>query len=213
MNAAIERAVAYDKRARKLYQQVLASTSKAAGPGTQSNENIEETSGFSTDPRSEASPSSSKPISESARDRNFVSYSHKDRKLFDEFKTMLAPAILNGVVDFWDDTRIKPGARWKDQIQRALKAVKVGVLLVSNHFLESDFIVKHELPLLLKAARDEGATIFWIYLSPCHYELSEIETFQAAHDVSRPLNGLTKPKRQEVLKKIGGDLIRLAQSA
>jgi hypothetical protein len=33
------------------------------------------------------------------REKIFVSYSHKDKKLFDEFKTVLAPAIRKGIVD------------------------------------------------------------------------------------------------------------------
>jgi len=37
------------------------------------------------------------------RDKIFISYSHLDKKPFEEFKTMLAPAIQRGVVDVWDD--------------------------------------------------------------------------------------------------------------
>ena len=33
----------------------------------------------------------------------FDSYSHKDKRLFEEFKTMLAPAIRDGIVEVWDD--------------------------------------------------------------------------------------------------------------
>jgi hypothetical protein len=196
---------------RKHYQRFIASTSKT----TDSQSKIDENIGAGADltvspPESTLSPNNTTgtPI----RDKIFVSYSHKDKWLFDQFKKMPTPAMRNGLVDFWDDSRIKPGARWKDEIQVALKSAKVGVLLVSNDFPESDFIVKHELPVLLKAARDEGATIFWMYLSHCYYELTEIEAFKAAHDVSRPLDGLTKPKRLEVLKKIAGDLIKLAQN-
>ena len=37
----------------------------------------------------------------------FVSYSHKDRKLLSELKTMLAPMSRDGLVDLWEDTRIR----------------------------------------------------------------------------------------------------------
>jgi len=141
-----------------------------------------------------------------------VSYSHKDKKLFEEFNTMLSPAKRDGIVDVWDDKRIEPGAKWKDQIECALSSAKVAVLLVSQNFLASDFVAKHELQPLLKAAQDEGLTVFWIYLSSCLYQRTEIATYQAAHDLVKPLDRLDKPHRQAVLSEVCEKLIRLTQN-
>lgn len=146
------------------------------------------------------------------REKIFVSYSHKDKKLFDEFKTMMAPAIRKGILDLWDDTKIAPGKKWNPEIQNALSTAKIAVLLVSPNFLASDFIANHELPPLLKAAQGEGITIFWIYLSSCLYEQTEIAMYQAAHDVSKPLDALTKSKRQAVFSETCHRLIRLAEN-
>lgn len=147
----------------------------------------------------------------SARNKMFVSYSHKDRNLFKEFKTMLAPAIQKGIVDLWDDQKIQPGAVWKEEIQQALASARVAVLLVSQNFLASEFITNQELPPLFKAAQQDGITIFWIYLSSCLYEQTEIASYQAAHDVSRPLDQLTKARRQALFSEICAKLIRVAQ--
>ncbi len=135
--------------------------------------------------------------------RVFISYSHKDKKYLDELTTMLAPAI-----EPWDDTKIAPGAKWRDEIAGAIRSSTVAVLLVSDNFLKSDFITKHELPPLL-----EGHTVFWICVSPCLYEQTAIAQYQAAHDVSKPLSTLAKPKRQVLLKEICAKLIAIAPNA
>jgi len=145
-----------------------------------------------------------------ARNKIFVSYSHKDARLFEEFKTMLAPAIQTDLVDLWDDQKIRPGAMWKEEIQNALASASIAVLLVSQNFLASHFITNNELPPLLKAAREEGVTIFWIYLSSCLFEQTDIKIYQAAHDISRPLDSLPKSQRQAVLSKICAKLIQAA---
>jgi hypothetical protein len=147
------------------------------------------------------------------RKRIFVSYSHKDTRLFEEFKTMLAPAIRSGLVDLWDDQKISPGANWKKEIQEALASASVAVLLVSQNFLASHFITEKELPPLLKAAGEEGVTIFWIYLSSCLVKQTEIASYQAAHDTSRPLDRLPKSQRQAVLSEVCTKLIQAAERA
>jgi TIR domain len=147
-----------------------------------------------------------------SRDKIFVSYSHKDKKLFDEFKTMLAPAIRKGVVDLWDDNRIAPGSKWKNEIKKALDSAKIAVLLVSPDFLASEFIAKDELPPLLNAAETEGVTIFWVYLSSCLYEQTGIAKYQSAHDISKPLDSLTKSRRLLIVSEVCHRLIKLAQN-
>lgn len=142
------------------------------------------------------------------RDKIFISYSHEDAKLFEELKKMLKPAIREGLVDIWDDTRIKTGAKWQDEISAALASASVAVLLVSDDFLDSEFIVTRELPRLLNA---DGVTVCWIYLGPCLYEHTEIASYQAAHDVSKSLEELKKPQRQVLVKQICEKLIRLAK--
>jgi hypothetical protein len=143
------------------------------------------------------------------RDKIFVSYSHKDNKRLEEFKTMLAPAIRDGRVDLWDDTRIEPTQEWKDEIKTSLASAKVAVLLVSQHFMASDFIAKEELPPLLDAAAAGGTKIFWIYLTPCLYQSTGIGRYQAAHDISKPLSQLPAPKRAAAWADICGKLLKL----
>ena len=113
---------------------------------------------------------------------------------------MLIPAIRTGQIATWDDTCIQPGRLWKPEIETALAAARVGVLLVSDHFLESEFISKQELPPLLEAARREGMILMWVYVSACMYKYTDIADYQAAHDIRTPLDCM--PRKQ-------CDLVRL----
>jgi hypothetical protein len=132
----------------------------------------------------------------------FVSYSHKDAKWLDKLKTMLHPVTVGGKLELWDDARIMTGDLWREEIRKALAGAKVGLLLVTPDFLESDFIAKNELPPLLDAAKKGGLTIFWIPVRHSMYEGTEIAKYLAAHDPARPLADLSRNKLDKALKEI-----------
>jgi class 3 adenylate cyclase len=128
----------------------------------------------------------------------FISYSHKDRAWLDRLSTHLKPYVRGGSVTVWDDTKIKPGSRWLDEIKQALSSTRVAILLVSPNFLESDFIARGELPPILAAAQDAGMKILWIPLSASSYDETEISAFQAAMDPMRPLDVMLEAEQNKV---------------
>ena len=101
-----------------------------------------------------------------ARVSVFVSYSHTDRRWLERPKVHLMPLARRYDRDLWEDTRLRPGARWKDEIRSAVEKADAAVLIISANFLASEFIHNNELPPLLKAAEEEGTLIISIIANP-----------------------------------------------
>jgi hypothetical protein len=142
------------------------------------------------------------------REGIFISYAHKDASYWiNNLLDRLKPLEASGV-NVWTDLEIKPGDRWDEEIQGALSAAKVAVLLVSRAYLESEYIGSCELPNFLQAAVSDGLRIFWIPIEPSEYKETEIEKYQAAHAPDRPLSTLEEPQREKALDAIVSALTR-----
>jgi chemotaxis protein histidine kinase CheA len=136
------------------------------------------------------------------RHQLFISYSRADREWVDRLKTMLAPLVRGDDFRLWDDSQIPPGARWQEEIARALTTARVAVLLVSADFLHSDYVNNKELPPLLRAAQEEGLVLLWVCVRHCLVEDTPIHAFQAAIDPGRPLAALAPWEQDEALAKV-----------
>jgi serine/threonine protein kinase len=113
----------------------------------------------------------------------FVSYSHHDaewrQRLFGDYVS-----TTFGDCRVWTDAQIRAGDRWNEEIQRRLESSTVAVLLVSDHFLNSDFITTREYPTILDRARNSGLRIVWIPIAVARDTLEkrrpELVDFQGA---------------------------------
>jgi hypothetical protein len=133
------------------------------------------------------------------RNRVFVSYAHRDLRHLERLRVHLRPLERSGLIDLWDDTLLQPGSDWRRKISDAIASAKVAVLLVSADFLASEFIAGNELPPLLAAAREEGARVLPVIISPCRFkETSELSKFQAANVPERSLAMLSVAQRERV---------------
>ena len=136
------------------------------------------------------------------RDQIFISYSHKDKEWLDKLQTMLRPLERDGRLTVWADSVIKHGDKWQSKIEEALASARAAVLLVSDNFLASEFIAKHELPPLLAAAESQGVKIIWVAVSYCLYEKTDIRHYHSANDPISPLDSLAPAEQKRVLADI-----------
>ncbi|MBF0147597.1 MAG: SUMF1/EgtB/PvdO family nonheme iron enzyme [Magnetococcales bacterium] len=104
----------------------------------------------------------------------FVSYSHFDELLLNEFFPFKRALERDGLVKVWTDKNIKPGEEWRSEIKSAISAANTAILFISQSFLVSEFIINDELPPLLNAHLNRGLTILPVFVSPFDEEAAKI---------------------------------------
>ena len=144
----------------------------------------------------------------------FVSYSHLDNDWKELVERYLKTLQNMGYeIDPWiDNRRLKAGDKWKIEIEKALDSAAIGLLLISMNFLQSDFIMQNELPVLLKYAEEKGLTILTLHLeeSTAHL-IDELSEIQALNDPKEPLEELDQKEQRKVLIKMAERICELAK--
>jgi hypothetical protein len=136
----------------------------------------------------------------------FVSYSHNDVEWLARLRIHLKPYVKSGKLTIWDDSNIGAGSDWKNEIKNALNSSKVALLLVSAHYLASDFIVENELTPLLNLAQNGGTNILPIIVEPCDYSTSPLNKFQSLNPETNPLSGMSKFDQEVFFVKASKDI-------
>ncbi len=113
----------------------------------------------------------------------FISYSHKDEKWKDHFKSHLKVLENLGRITIWDDRKIDAGETWYDEIKSAMEEASIAICLISADYLASDFCVKEEVPFLLKRREEEGMAIIPVLLHQCLWE--EVGWIEATQMIPR----------------------------
>ena len=103
----------------------------------------------------------------------FVSYAHEDSRWFE--KGSLMPRLIQSLqrvnAEIWyDKGRIGGADIWKDEIENAIDRSDIAILLVSQYFINSKFIMQVELPRLIKKANEKQLVIFPILVGYCDWE-------------------------------------------
>ncbi len=135
----------------------------------------------------------------------FISYSHKDnlnnqwRERLAEFLGALRETLPLSV---WEDSKIEPGARWRDSIVGAIGRARAAVLLVGSGFLNSPFIRRDELGPLLHASEAGKVKLYFLVVGACPWQESVLAPYQAFNDPDQPLESLSAPEQNAWLNKL-----------
>lgn len=153
---------------------------------------------------------SKNPLKTSERNGIFISYSHKNTDYLNETLLFLKPLEKKGLIKTWSDKQIRIGANWKNSIKEGLLKAKVGLLLITQDYLASDFITDEEVPELIRSTLEEGTIILPVIFEPCTIQFEEeLMQFQFFNSPNKPFSSLTMHERKTEFVRLASSLNEL----
>jgi len=132
----------------------------------------------------------------------FISYSHKDVTFKDRLVEQLEILKLAGICQTWDDSQIETGTSWFKEIETALNESLISVLMVSQGFMESTFIMETELPVIKKRKETDGLIVLPIFVNPCDWRQDEfIKEIQGFPSDGTTLADFDHIKQDELMRR------------
>ncbi len=153
----------------------------------------------------EKNPSSSVP-----QNNIFISYSHRDEAWKDLLVKHLKVLENQGLVARWDDRQIRPGEDWAQQIEQAAAQARMAILLISDDFLASKFIMQREVPYFLQRRQQGNLIVFPIIITDCFWDIIDwLKVIQVRPKDGKPLAEFEEAQRDKVIKEMVREIYNL----
>ncbi|TVP71410.1 MAG: TIR domain-containing protein [Leptolyngbya sp. LCM1.Bin17] len=119
----------------------------------------------------------------------FISYSHRDEGLKDELVNYhLKPLQRQGKINTWEDRQIEAGAEWAREIKTNLEKADIVLLLITRHFLASDYCYEIEMQRAVQRHHEGTARVIPIILETCGWQYSPFRQLQVLPKDGKPVN-------------------------
>ena len=140
----------------------------------------------------------------------FISYSHRDEAWKDLLVKHLKVLENQGLVVRWDDRQIRAGADWAQQIEQAAAQARLAILLISDDFLASKFIMQREVPYFLQRRNQGDLIVFPIIITDCFWDIIDwLKVIQVRPKDGKPLAEFEEAQRDKVIKEIVREIYNL----
>lgn len=139
----------------------------------------------------------------------FFSYSHKDEELRNELETHLALLKRQGVIASWHDRRITAGGDLDKAISSELESSQIILLLVSAHFLASDYCYEKEMARAIEKHEDGSAVVIPVILHPCDWHSAPFGHLRATPTDGKPISMFAN--QQEAFAIVAKDVREVAK--
>jgi hypothetical protein len=150
----------------------------------------------------------------SERCKLFISYSHKDTKWLNAISEQLKVLEAEGLVSICEDSMLRVGEPWLEQLHEMMLSARLGLLLVSAPFLSSPFVREQEVPRLFGRHEQAGMRIYPLLVEPCPFErvswLNRLQLRpQDAQRQAKPLAAFRGAARKQKLVDIANEIAEL----
>ena len=102
--------------------------------------------------------------------RLFFSYSHHDEQIRNELEVHLSMLKRQGIIETWHDRRIDAGSELNHVIDSKLEDSDIILLLISPHFLASDYCYEKEMSKALEMHQAGQAKVIPVILEHCEWQ-------------------------------------------
>jgi len=120
--------------------------------------------------------------------RLMYSYSHIDEKLKMELDAYLAPLAREGLVTVWSDRAISAGSEWEQEILSNLESADLIILMVSAHFMSSDYCWSKEMTRAVERHGEGTARVIPVIVSHADWQKAPFAKLQALPKDAKPIS-------------------------
>jgi tetratricopeptide (TPR) repeat protein len=117
----------------------------------------------------------------------FYCYAREDRALRDELDLHLSGLKRQRYITSWSDREIAPGVEWEKEIDTHLNTADIILLLVSPHFMASDYCYGVEMERALQRHQTGTARVIPIVMRPVDWHGAPFSTLQMLPTDAKPI--------------------------
>ena len=137
----------------------------------------------------------------------FVCYSHRDSLWRDKIENYFKENQPSLSIQYFDDTRIQAGTAWSLEIKKKIDTTSIAILLVSDNYFKSRYIIKTELPYIRELyERHKLDRILPIWIGGALPERHWLAHLQFLTAQKGPLENADEIEFKSVMKSLIGNL-------
>jgi TIR domain-containing protein len=143
----------------------------------------------------------------------FVSYVHEDELLLRKLEIHLSSLKRQGLISTWSSRHIVPSTNQIEVIDQRLEQAQIILLLVSAHFLTSNYYYQIEMQRALERDEAGQARVIPIIMRPVDWKGAPFSHLQALPTGARPVTGRGWHNQDEAFADIAHGIRRAVDGA